>query len=412
MANSSLPVGEPQWNSKPQFRLPGWAEPVMVASILFGSMVLTRRHGYRIFDRRRNSYGLLNEEPDSARSSDDLLTRDYMIGNGRDSDVDSMSTSKFPPKKRRCCGTNLFTPNTTRFRDYYHSRILQKYPFLIEMFYWIITYAFYRCTKILSQAMFSEMGIWEVAQDHGLAILEFEEFSWMSFLWPVREQDVQKWFLNGHGTLLTVLNRSYALIHIPGTVGFIAFWYYVAPSHATFATVRRTMTLTNLLAFCIFILYPCMPPRLLPPEYGFLDSVGRNNAQSVWMQGNYVNSLAAMPSMHFGYSFCIGVTMIYHSGVFRRNLESGEIRKSKFWALFYIFLGISYPLYILITIVATANHYYLDAFVAFFVALAAYWCNRIFLVLLPVEDLLFWCLRLEKPIPTTGDRFRKRVSRS
>ncbi|QSZ37747.1 hypothetical protein DSL72_008846 [Monilinia vaccinii-corymbosi] len=409
MANTPLPDGEPQWNSQPQFRLPGWAEPVMVASILFGSMILTRRHGYRIFDRRHTSYGLLNEEPDSARSSDDLLSRDYMLGNGRDSDVDSMSTLKFPPKKRRCCGTNLLTPNTSRFRDHHHSRILQKYPFLIEMFYWIVTYAFYRCTKILSQAMFSEKGIWDVAQDHGLAILEFEEFSWMSFLWPVREQDVQKWFLNGHGSLLTVLNRSYALIHIPGTVGFIAFWYYVAPSHATFATVRRTMTLTNLFAFCIFILYPCMPPRLLPAEYGFLDSVRRNNAQSVWMQGNYVNSLAAMPSMHFGYSFCIGVTMIYHSGIFRRSLETGEVRKSTFWALFYLFLGVSYPLYILVTIVATANHYYLDAFVAFFVAIAAYLCNGIFLVLLPVEDLLFWCLRLEKPIPTTGDRFRKRA---
>ncbi|KAF7897882.1 uncharacterized protein EAF01_008848 [Botrytis porri] len=411
MATTSLPDGEPQWNSKPQFRLPGWAEPVMVASILFGSMVLTRRHGYKIFDRRRNNYGLLSEEPDSARSSDDLLARDYMIGSGRDSEVDSMSTSKYPPKKRRCCGTNLLTPNTSRFRDYYHSRILQKFPFLIEMFYWIVTYAFYRCTKILSQAMFSKMGIWDVAQDHGLAILEFEEFSWMSFLWPVREQDVQKWFLNGHGTLLTILNRSYALIHIPGTVGFIAFWYYVAPSHTTFAIVRRTMTLTNLFAFCIFILYPCMPPRLLPPEYGFLDSVGRNNAQSVWMQGNYVNSLAAMPSMHFGYSFCIGVTFVYHSGLFRRNLETGEKRKNKFWMLFYVFLGIAYPLYILITIVATANHYYLDAFVAFFVAIAAYLCNRIFLILLPMEDLLFWCLRLEKPIPTTGNRFGRRISR-
>ncbi|TGO83978.1 hypothetical protein BPOR_0567g00060 [Botrytis porri] len=411
MATTSLPDGEPQWNSKPQFRLPGWAEPVMVASILFGSMVLTRRHGYKIFDRRRNNYGLLSEEPDSARSSDDLLARDYMIGSGRDSEVDSMSTSKYPPKKRRCCGTNLLTPNTSRFQDYYHSRILQKFPFLIEMFYWIVTYAFYRCTKILSQAMFSKMGIWDVAQDHGLAILEFEEFSWMSFLWPVREQDVQKWFLNGHGTLLTILNRSYALIHIPGTVGFIAFWYYVAPSHTTFAIVRRTMTLTNLFAFCIFILYPCMPPRLLPPEYGFLDSVGRNNAQSVWMQGNYVNSLAAMPSMHFGYSFCIGVTFVYHSGLFRRNLETGEKRKNKFWMLFYVFLGIAYPLYILITIVETANHYYLDAFVAFFVAIAAYLCNRIFLILLPMEDLLFWCLRLEKPIPTTGNRFGRRISR-
>ncbi|KAK6595538.1 integral membrane protein [Botrytis cinerea] len=384
MANTPLPDGEPQWNSKPQFRLPGWAEPIMVASILFGSMVLTRRHGYKIFDRRRNTYGLLSEEPDSARS--------------RRFDVDV----EISPKKRRCCGTNLLTPNTSRFRDYYHSRILQKFPFLIEMFYWIVTYAFYRCTKILSQAMFSKMGIWDVAQDHGLAILEFEEFSWMSFLWPVREQDVQKWFLNGHGTLLTVLNRSYALIHIPGTVGTISYNFCNrSPHHDSYQSFR------------LLHLYPLpmYATASSSPEYGFLDSVGRNNAQSVWMQGNYVNSLAAMPSMHFGYSFCIGVTLIYHSGLFRRNLETGEKRKNKFWMLFYVFLGLAYPLYILITIVATANHYYLDAFVAFFVAIAAFLCNRIFLILLPVEDLLFWCLRLEKPIPTTGDRFRRKSSR-
>lgn len=45
-----------------------------------------------------------------------------------------------------------------------------------------------------------------------------------------------------------------------------------------------------------------MPPRLLPEEYGFLDTVRHDNAESVWMKGEVVNSLAAMPSMHFGLS--------------------------------------------------------------------------------------------------------------
>lgn len=45
-----------------------------------------------------------------------------------------------------------------------------------------------------------------------------------------------------------------------------------------------------------------MPPRLLPKEYGFLDTVRHDNAQSIWMRGDVVNSLAAMPSMHFGES--------------------------------------------------------------------------------------------------------------
>ena len=145
---------------------------------------------------------------------------------------------------------------------------------------------------------------------------------------------------------------------------FIAWYYYIAPSHPTFAVVRRTLTLTNFLAFLTFIFYPCMPPRLLPTEYGFLDTVHHDNAQSMWMSGKYVNSLAAMPSMHFGYAFCIGCTLVYHSGVFRRELETGEARKSVLWKTFYILLGISYPALILVTIVATANHYFLDAMVA------------------------------------------------
>lgn len=249
--------------------------------------------------------------------------------------------------------------------------------------------------------------MWDVAQDHALSVLEFEQFSGLNFLWPIGESEVQHWFVHGHQTFLTVLNRSYALIHIPGTVGFIAWYYYVAPSHNTFAIVRRTMTLTNLLAFVIFILYPCMPPRLLPPEYGFVDSVGHNNAQSVWMSGKYVNSLAAMPSMHFGYAFCIGCTMIYHSGIYRRTLEAGEVRKSRSWFAFYVLFGIAYPSWILVTIVATANHYYLDVLVASFVATIAFFCNKVFLVFSPLEDCLLWCLRLEKPVPTTGNRVRR-----
>jgi hypothetical protein len=125
------------------------------------------------------------------------------------------------------------------------------------------------------------------------------------------------------------------------------------------------------------------------------------------MKGNYVNALAAMPSMHFGYSFNIGCTMIYHSGVFRRTLEAGELRKSRFWSIFYLFFGIAYPSWILVTIVATANHYYLDACMAALITLVAYLCNRMFVTLLPLEDLLLWCLRIEKPIPTTGDRAKR-----
>jgi len=188
---------------------------------------------------------------------------------------------------------------------------------------------------------------------------------------------------------------------------FIAWYYYIAPSHPTFAVVRRTMTLTNFLAFTTFIFYPCMPPRLLPAQYGFLDTVRHDDAQSVWMSGKYVNSLAAMPSMHFGYAFCIGCTMIYHSGLFRRTLEQGEARKSLFWKLFYVCFGLAYPATILTTIVATANHYLMDAMVATGFVCFAFACNKVFYVFLPLEDWLIWAFKLEKPIPSTGERFRE-----
>lgn len=167
------------------------------------------------------------------------------------------------------------------------------------------------------------------------------------------------------------------------------------------------MTLTNFLAFLTFIFYPCMPPRLLPAEYGFLDTVRHDNAQSVWMSGKYVNALAAMPSMHFGYAFCIGCTLIHHAGVFRRTLEKGEFRKSAFWKLLHVCLGVAYPALILTCIVTTANHYFMDALVATCYVCAAFLSNKIFYVFLPLEDWLFWFVRAEKPIPSTGERLRE-----
>ena len=180
-------------------------------------MVLTRRRGFSILNHRKSHYyDSLLDDPDSAVSTDNLLWYDTQD----ESDPQSLGTvSKHQSKQRNCCGLSITTPDSSRFSDHLHSRILQKFPFLMEMFYWIITYLFYRLTKVVSQEIFSKTGIWDVAQDHGLAVLEFEQFGWLSFLFPVTEHEFQQWFMHGHQTALTVLNRAYALIHIPGTVG-------------------------------------------------------------------------------------------------------------------------------------------------------------------------------------------------
>ena len=365
---------------------------------------------------------------------------------------------KYPPKYRRVFGLcTIRTPNSSRFANHLHSRILVKFPFLVEMFYWAISFFFYRLTAVMAQVHYGGAELlWDVGQGHARSILNFE--SWLFGTSSIVgkessiEYRIQNWFLSGadggdsRGIWLTILDRGYSLIHIPGTVGFIAFYYWYAPSFNRFATVRRTMTLLNLCAFCIFLMYPTMPPRFLPAEYGFVDTVNAEDAQSVWMSGQYVNKLAAMPSMHFGYAFAIGCVFVFESGFVQQYFSKGKMgflfdcedeeaeefddfsgvgangcrlspappalpQKSALSRVLFLFYGIFYPSWILLTIVATGNHYFLDAFVAALCGLVAFLANRVLLNFFPLEDCLLWVLRLEKPQPTTGWHRRKVKSR-
>ncbi|KAK4499676.1 hypothetical protein PRZ48_010194 [Zasmidium cellare] len=402
--NATVLAEYPEWTAKPEIKLPSWGEAVMFVTILFGGMFLTRRRNFRLFTRKGQYRSILDQTPRSSQSDEE-----QSFEFDTDTDDALLTHEKYPSKTRTCFGLfTVHTPNTTRFRNHPHSRLFQKFPFLVEMLYWLLNYLFYRMTTVLSNKLFAGIGIWTAAQNHALSILTFEH---LNPLFPVRELDLQQWFMHGHQDLLTFLDRFYALIHIPGSMAFIVWYYYVAPSHATFAIVRRTMTLTNFMAFVTFVFFPVMPPRLLPKEYGFLDTVHMENAASLWQTGKHVNSLAAMPSMHFGYSFVIGCTLIYHSGVFRSRFEKFETRKGAFWKVVYVSLGILYPSMILLTIIATANHYWLDAMVAFVYCCIAFVANKVFYVLLPLEDLLLWIIRAEKPVPSTGDRFHAKGGR-
>ncbi|RPA93168.1 hypothetical protein L873DRAFT_1838131 [Choiromyces venosus 120613-1] len=399
----------------PAWKLPEWGEPVIVASILFFACFYTRRRRYNILNNPKSDYRSLleNNGSDEFSPSSSCSSMDGQSSEDEEEDITVLSTAKHPSKTRSCCRLLILTPNSSRFSNNWHSRVMYKFPFLMEMFYWIITYAIYRVSHILSQELFSD-DIWDTAQANGLSVLNAEQYSLLRFFFPIREIDVQKWFMNGHQEVLSFLNKTYALIHIPGSVFFIAWYYYSAPNHAIFAVVRRTVTLCNWMAFVIFAFFPCMPPRLLPTEYGFIDTVRHDNAESVWMSGKFVNHLAAMPSMHFGYSFMIGVTLVYHSGVLSfmglgYGGRKGKVLQTgvgKWWKIWYCVLGISYPTMILTTIIATANHYWLDACAGALVATIAFLCNHVFLIFVPLEDLLLWSLRLEKPKPNCGQHAR------
>ncbi|KAF7556831.1 hypothetical protein G7Z17_g1184 [Cylindrodendrum hubeiense] len=424
------------WQASRGWRMPEWVEPVLIVTILFSSVWITRRKNYSILQQRSSArYQPVHDE--SSLYSMPLLDDSDIESPRRSNELDlNPFREANPPKARSLCGLmRIQTPNSSRFTTNVHSRILQKFPFLIEMWYWGISFGFYRLTTTLAQWYYGgRRSMWDSAQIHGMYLLDIEATFWGGdHEGPARwlEWRIQHWFLMGmeagdwRGVWLTILNRGYALIHIPGTVGFIAYYYATAPTHSRFCTVRRTMTLTNFMAFAIFITMPTMPPRLLPEKYGFVDTVNLEKAESVWMGGDFVNKLAAMPSMHFGYAFCIGAVFIADSGVLNNtwawlkrviaqqtdsNLlmdddDSDEkilAQRSAFtrWSMFAF--GLWYPCWILLTIVATANHYFLDALLATFVVMIAYSCNRCLKVFIPLEDCQLWLMRVEKPIPTTG----------
>jgi len=125
-----------------------------------------------------------------------------------------------------------------------------------------------------------------------------------------------------------------------------------------------------------------------------------------------------MPSLHFGYSLMIGLTIMtiplppqhrrsksivirfFHRAhpSLTRKLQLPSLRR-----LACIVVGFTYPFVILVAIIATANHFILDAVAGAIVCGLGWWGNRCLLNLLPLEDYFLWTLRIHKPETRTVD---------
>jgi len=168
--------------------------------------------------------------------------------------------------------------------------------------------------------------------------------------------------------------------HIVLGVVFLVYCYTFLPRWR-YHNIRRTIAMENVIAFVIITVWRCMPPRLLPEEYGFIDVLhSGNNGGSAWTQNKFQLTIAAMPSLHFGNSLFVAFCLCKFSPHLILRL-----------------IAPLWPISMLLTIVATANHFLLDAFIGACVLAAARRWNRVILVLLPIEDFLFRLLRLEKP---------------
>jgi hypothetical protein len=156
------------------------------------------------------------------------------------------------------------------------------------------------------------------------------------------------------------LGFAYMSLHFGATIAALV---WVHRSHrARFAMVRTTLVISTAISLVVYILYPAAPPRLA--GIGFTDTVtdkaGINLSSDAL--GSLYNPFAAVPSMHFGYALLVGVTV---AALARRR-----------WVRW---IGASYPLFMLFTIIATGNHFIFDAVAGGIVVLIAYAVARMLL---------------------------------
>lgn len=135
----------------------------------------------------------------------------------------------------------------------------------------------------------------------------------------------------------------YALMHFIVTIGLLVWLYVRHPLR--YRPIRAVLYTTNILALGGFWLYALAPPRFLP---GFVDTVDRY--PTIWGSWNtsgvakLSNQLAAMPSLHIGWSTWCGLVLF-------------RLAKHRTTRV----LGLAYPLVTLFVILGTANHFLLDA---------------------------------------------------
>lgn len=240
------------------------------------------------------------------------------------------------PYYRSPIPTDYATPVPARFSWVpllpFWRRVLTRPNLLLELLLIRVFYAAYSSVRLAAT------GGRVVAEEHGHQIHAIEK---------ALSIDIERW-------------ANHTVVKLPWLEHFLGFYYesfhFVVPltilgalyarRPADYRWARSTLGIATLIGLLGFWLYPLAPPRLMP-GLGFIDTV--HGAQDL-AKPDYgamtavTNQYAAMPSLHFGWSLWCGILI--------------AVLAPKWWMKA---LGLLHPLFTLSAIVATANHWVLDA---------------------------------------------------
>ena len=125
-------------------------EPLIVLTLLFGGTYLNRHSGYRIFSRNGDRW---DREEIGAGKRDDSprkLESTLLSPMSEEGLLSPHSPRSYSPSQELKWHTRevsllwfrrgITTPNTRVFRNRFLSRLLRKFPFLVEAWYWALIY--------------------------------------------------------------------------------------------------------------------------------------------------------------------------------------------------------------------------------------------------------------------------------
>jgi membrane-associated phospholipid phosphatase len=167
------------------------------------------------------------------------------------------------------------------------------------------------------------------------------------------ELAIQDWVL-GSPTLIWLMNAIYMYTHMPAVILFAA-WVFLR-HHDRYPEIRNIFLGMLGGGLLIYTLHPLAPPRFFTAT-GFVDTLEVYSPVDYHQESIQMlyNPYAAMPSLHVGFAVFVGIGLYMIGGhwIFKA-------------------LGIIFPLLMSIAVVATGNHFILDAVAGTMLAAGAY----------------------------------------
>ncbi len=255
--------------------------------------------------------------------------------------------------------TDYAAPVPTRFKQVpllpFLRRVLTRPNLLLELLLIRVTYAAYQKVRLAATGGTTTGGR-STAEAHGHEIYDIEKFLHI---------DIEHWVNHTVvkiGWMRDFFDFYYTSFHfvVPLTVLGVLYWR----RPVDYRWARASLGFATLLALVGFWLYPLAPPRLMP-GLGIIDTVHGVQDFSKPDYGTLTaltNQYAAMPSLHFGWSLWCGLVI--------------AIVAPKWWMKA---LGLLHPLFTVSAIVATGNHWVLDAVGGAAVVLAGFGLSYVFM---------------------------------